>query len=244
MTRTVTLFQFMPYGAPELQSVARPYMVRALLASAALGTMLFAAAGLLQPLLGGASAPPRNPLVIQLDNIRPPAPLDVVLPAPVAPAAAKSAMGSIPVPRPDVLVPPDRTIPSQDDLNRAQPGMDTGTGDRPIVVEPSQPAEKLPEPGTYVYREEEPVPVTIVKPDYPGLAKDANVSGLVVVTVLVGKDGHVLDARVEPSHSIPLLNDAALAAVRRWVFTPAFADKRPVAVWVAVPFHFSLHQGE
>ena len=31
MTRTVALSEFMPYGAPELQSVARPYMVRALL---------------------------------------------------------------------------------------------------------------------------------------------------------------------------------------------------------------------
>jgi len=40
---------------------------------------------------------------------------------------------------------------------------------------------------------------------------------------------------------VPLLNDVALAAARRWVFTPALSNGKPVAVWTAIPFHFRLN---
>jgi protein TonB len=63
----------------------------------------------------------------------------------------------------------------------------------------------------------------------------------VVVHALVGKDGRVVDARVDARRSIPLLNESALAAARRWVFKPALANGHPVAVWVAIPMRFSLH---
>jgi protein TonB len=44
---------------------------------------------------------------------------------------------------------------------------------------------------------------------------------------------------VERSASI--LDDAAVEAVRRWVFTPAIANGKPVKVWVGVPVRFVLH---
>lgn len=50
----------------------------------------------------------------------------------------------------------------------------------------------------------------------------------------------MLDVRIDEKHSVPMLNDAAVRAARQWVFTPAFANDQPVAVWVAVPFNFSL----
>jgi protein TonB len=241
MTRTVTLFQFMPYGAPELQSVARPYMVRALLVSATLSTMLFAAFGVLQPLLVRTSAPPPlTPIIWRHDMVPAPPPLLNVAPVrPVSPTAPSAAISGVPVPKPDAQVPVDRTIPTQQDLRGSTPGAGEGAGERPLIVEPPA-AEALPDFGTYTYREQEPAPVTMVRPEYPAMAKEAGVSGLVMVAVLVGKNGHVLDARIEPSHSILMLNDAALEAARKWVFTPALANQKPVAVWVAVPFHFTL----
>jgi protein TonB len=97
----------------------------------------------------------------------------------------------------------------------------------------------LPKFGEYVYVEELPEAITKVPPSYPDLAREANVDGTVMVQALVGKDGKVKDTKVVKS--IPMLNDAALAAVKQWVFKPALSNNKPVAVWVAVPVKFSLH---
>ena len=63
-----------------------------------------------------------------------------------------------------------------------------------------------------------------------------------IVHALVGKDGRVVQVRLEPKFSIPLLDETALDAARRWVFKPAFANGHPVAVWFAIPFHFVLNE--
>ena len=60
-----------------------------------------------------------------------------------------------------------------------------------------------------------------------------------VVQALVGKDGRVKDTKVVKS--VPVLDDAAVSAVKRWVFKPALSNNKPVAVWVAVPVKFSLN---
>jgi TonB family protein len=38
-----------------------------------------------------------------------------------------------------------------------------------------------------------------------------------------------------------MLDEAAKACVRQWRFKPAMSHDNPVAVWVGVPLHFSLH---
>ena len=238
MTRTVTLSEFMPYGAPELQSVARPYLARALLLSAALSTVAFAATGLLRTLLPEASVA-RPPVVVLIGPPPTPAPIgEVARPLPVAPAALSHATAGIALPVPDDQVPVEATIASADELRTAQPGV--GTGDTPIVIEQPAPAETLPGLKQYVYVEEMPAPVHSVSPEYPAMAKEAGVSGLVVAHLLVGRDGHVLDVQIDENHSILMLNEAAVRAARQWVFKPALANNKPVAVWVAVPFNFRL----
>ena len=81
--------------------------------------------------------------------------------------------------------------------------------------------------------------MTKVPPVYPEVARAANIDGTVLVQALVGKDGHVKDTKV--LRSIPPLDDAAVNAVRQWVFKPARTAGKPVAVWVAVPVRFTLH---
>jgi hypothetical protein len=127
MTRTIALSQFMPYGAPELQSVARPYMVRALLVSSAFSTLLFAAFGLLRTFAGYASVSP-PPIVFMVDRAPVPPPIGAVAPPqPVAPAALRHATAGVALPVPDDQVPVESTIASADELRTALPG--TGTGD-------------------------------------------------------------------------------------------------------------------
>lgn len=65
------------------------------------------------------------------------------------------------------------------------------------------------------------------------LARDSGVTGTVVVRAHVGSDGRVLDTSLE--RSIPMLNAAAVDAVRRIRFRPAERNGRPVESWVSVP---------
>jgi len=82
--------------------------------------------------------------------------------------------------------------------------------------------------------------MTKVPPEYPAEARDAKAEGLVQTQALVGEDGLVKDVRILSTPS-PLLAPAAANAVRKWVFKPAMAHGKPVAVWVTVPVRFSLH---
>ena len=93
--------------------------------------------------------------------------------------------------------------------------------------------------GDYIFAEELPQAVLKVPPIYPDAARGAGVSGTVLVQALVGKNGLV--KRTVVKESIPLLDDAATASVRQWVFKPALSRGSPIAVWVTVPVKFTLH---
>jgi periplasmic protein TonB len=77
-----------------------------------------------------------------------------------------------------------------------------------------------------------------VAPVYPAFAQQARVEGAVVIEAVIGEDGHVREARV--TEGKPLLNDAALTAVRQWTFTPTRLNGQPVAVIMTVTVVFSL----
>jgi protein TonB len=71
------------------------------------------------------------------------------------------------------------------------------------------------------------------------MAREAHVDGLVVVAALVCEHGYVVDVRV--ATSIPMLDAAAVAAVRQWVFQPARRGLKAVPFWTDIPVRFSLH---
>lgn len=111
--------------------------------------------------------------------------------------------------------------------------------DEPSPRRDDRPPGALPEFGEYVYVEELPEAITKVPPRYPDAARERKVDGTVLVQVLVGRDGRIKDTKIVKS--IPELDDAAVVAVRQWIFKPAMSKGEPVAVWVAVPIKFSLH---
>jgi protein TonB len=184
----------------------------------------------------------RSVIVVPYRELSAPPPLTQTEAPPqvaVAVAAAAPSVG-IPVPVPDAEAPPEQTIASQEKIAAITPSVPLPAEGDPIVVVPPR-EEELPKFGDYVYIEELPEAVTRVAPEYPDLARDANVDGTVLVQALVGRDGRVRDVRVV--QSIPMLDEAAVAAVRKWVFKPALANNKPVAVWVAVPVRFTLQGG-
>ena len=86
-----------------------------------------------------------------------------------------------------------------------------------------------------------PTKIRDVRPVYPPIAQSARVTGVVVLEVLVGPDGHVQEAQV--LRSIPLLDGAAIDAVKQWQFTPTLLNGVAVPVIMTVTVNFAL-QGQ
>jgi protein TonB len=77
-----------------------------------------------------------------------------------------------------------------------------------------------------------------VTPIYPAIAQSARVQGVVTIEATIESDGSVKNARV--LRSIPLLDQAAIDAVRQWKFTPTLLNGVPVAVIMTVTVSFTL----
>jgi TonB family protein len=64
------------------------------------------------------------------------------------------------------------------------------------------------------------------QPVYPAVAKQINASGEVQVSIVIGEDGRVVEAKAIKGH--PVLRSAAEDAARKWVFKPTLLDGKPV----------------
>jgi periplasmic protein TonB len=81
-----------------------------------------------------------------------------------------------------------------------------------------------------------------VEPQYPQMAKIARVQGAVVLAALIGKDGTIQNLHVVSTAS-PLLNQAALDAVKQWKYKPYILNGEPVEVDTNVTVNFTLSGG-
>ena len=84
----------------------------------------------------------------------------------------------------------------------------------------------------------EPRKIHDVKPIYPQIAMTAKVQGVVIIEATIGKDGSVTNAKILRSQ--PLLDQAALDAVKQWKFTPTLLNGVPVDVIMTVTVNFTL----
>lgn len=168
----------------------------------------------------------------------PPAPSPTTMRSTVA-----SPVSDVPLDAPDKIGPEkDRPVPIN--LGSAPGGV---TGDLPTGLptgtvtgiapppppQPRQPA--LVRPGGNV---KPPDRIVNVRPEYPPIAISARVAGSVIIEAIIGTDGQVRDARV--LRSIPLLDEAALKAVRQWRYTPTLLNGIPVSVIMTVTVTFTL----
>ena len=83
-----------------------------------------------------------------------------------------------------------------------------------------------------------PVRVKNVNPVYPSIAQSARVQGVVIIEATIGPDGRVTDTKV--LRSIPLLDQAAVDAVKQWTYTPTLLNGVPVPVIMTVTVNFTL----
>lgn len=95
---------------------------------------------------------------------------------------------------------------------------------------------QAPSPGTLTRA---PALVTFVSAEYPAVERDAGREAKVVVQVDIGIDGTVTAATIATSAGTAF-DDAALAAVRQFVFTPAEIDGAPAPVRILYEYEFKL----
>src|SRR5690606_30554075 len=135
----------------------------------------------------------------------------------------------------------EQTIATQEEMSQVAAPISEGTGDgdvqitKDLVIE-----EKDPGINEFVPVEKQPEIVKRVQPEYPEIAKRAGVEGTVYVKILLDKQGKPEKAVVIKSDA-EMFNKLATDAAMKFLFTPAIQDKKPVKVWVVIPFRFKLN---
>jgi len=125
--------------------------------------------------------------------------------------------------------------------------IDSIVGSLPGVAPPPPPppaVEKKPEPDT-------PKAVQVggdvqaaklirkVAPVYPPLARQARIQGVVSLRAVIAEDGSIKQLQLLNGH--PLLTEAAIQAVRQWLYRPTLLNNRPVQVITQIEVRFKLN---
>jgi periplasmic protein TonB len=114
------------------------------------------------------------------------------------------------------------------------PGVNVGRDVSPVPPPPPTPQAPVRIGGSI----REPVKVKNVPPVYPQIAIAARIEGLVIIEAVIGTDGAVSETRI--LRGVPLLNQAALDAVKQWRYTPTTLNNVPVPVIMTVTVQFKL----
>jgi periplasmic protein TonB len=197
------------------------------------------------PLLATGALPiPHNSVAFTIT------PLEIPAPPPMRRATSQPEK---PAPNPNLApVEPPATIEKERDFEPFEnttgspvgvEGIGVVTGVESVIAPPPPPAKAPPPPQEPVRpggNIRQPVKVRHVAPDYPQLAQIARVEGMVIIEATIAIDGRVQNTRVMRGH--PMLDEAALAAVRQWMFTPTTLNGVPVAVIMTVTVHFQLNR--
>src|SRR5439155_19976306 len=122
-----SLYQFMPYGAPELKEVARRYLVRSVVVASAIWILVFLLS-LGTTVLLSMRPHETSVIVVPYRELAAPPPLTQNAPPPqvqVTTPVAPPTVG-VAVPVPDAEAPPEQTIASQEEIAQSTPGVDAG----------------------------------------------------------------------------------------------------------------------
>lgn len=158
------------------------------------------------------------------------------------PKTRQSALLFNPVIIPDGI--PDEVLPLGDS---AGSGIDWGVeggvidgveGGAPLDIDIGMPAAKQP---IRVGLLQKPRKLHEVVPDYPEPARLARIQGVVVIEAATDVYGRVATARVVSGNA--LLNEAALRAVRQWMYEPYVVGGVPHPVIFTVTVTFALAAG-
>jgi protein TonB len=229
------------YGAVELKRIyQRNWLVGFLIAVGIHFSIVgsYYAVGLMQ-----AEEPPMVQVrLVKYSDLGPPPSITAAnTPPPISVSAptAKPTVGA-PVPVPDAEVSAEQTIMTQSEMSQQVAPMIEGSGEGGgVSIEQDIKIDEDAPPADFVPVEKEPVVVKKVEPKYPELAMRAGLEGKVWVKIWVDKEGKARQVIVLKSDA-EIFNEPSVEAAKQFVFTPAYMNNGPVAVWVSVPFKFTL----
>jgi protein TonB len=163
------------------------------------------------------------------------------LPRPAAQRLVSTDAAAAPIEAPTTIAPETSVVPDRELVGAVENG--SGHGLVPVgavehVVAPSVPQSIPPAPVHTGGDVRPPAKIKDVRPVYPLLARTAKVEGIVIIEATIGRTGKVEDAKILRSH--PMLEAAALDAVRQWEFTPTLLNGSPVPVIMTVTVNFTL----
>ena len=175
------------------------------------------------------------------------------VPAPPAPSAvrtgepARSSATAAPIAAGSGIPPDPPVQPSYVPPGVAVEGGVGGAGEVPggveTVVTVPEPPPVAPPPPPRIVRVggdiREPRKVVDVRPVYPPLAQAGRVEGTVVLEAVINERGTI--ERIKVLRSVPLLDAAAVDAVRQWRYTPTLLNGVPVGVLMTIYITFSVH---
>lgn len=200
----------------------------------ALAGVVAAHAGLMAFILGGRPAPAAA--------MSPPAVVGVLVPAPPPQPQPQPQPQHRPAPVPVRELPPSERAP----LLPPQPVAPATSAEPAADAPPSPVATASPASAD----SSASAPVTLPrsdaahlnnpKPVYPAVSRRLREEGTVVLEVFILADGAVGDLRVKRSSGFTRLDEAALAAVRRWKYLPARRGGETLALWHSQSLVFSL----
>ena len=78
-----------------------------------------------------------------------------------------------------------------------------------------------------------------VNPVYPEQAKREGIQGTVKLTIVINEEGFVYEVKGNPGNN-PVLEQAAIPAVKRWRFSPFLVKGVPVAMETTATVNFAL----
>ena len=159
-------------------------------------------------------------------------------PISVSAPTAKPTVGA-PVPVPDAEVSAEQTMATQTEMSQTVAPMVEAGGDGNVEIQQDIRIDEDAPPADFVPVEKEPVAIKKVEPKYPDLAMRAGLEGKVWVKIWVDKEGKAKQVVILKSDA-EIFNEPAVEAAKQWVFTPAYMNNGPVAVWVSIPFRFKL----
>jgi len=80
-----------------------------------------------------------------------------------------------------------------------------------------------------------------VQPEYPPLARQARIQGVVMLRAVISPEGRIENLQVLSGH--PLLVPSAIVAVKQWRYRPYILNNQPVEVETQITVNFTLGGG-
>jgi protein TonB len=190
----------------------------------------------------------------QISSPNPPPRFMRTMPAPSPPAPAHAAptpraAPAVPLEAPSTIVPERPEVPSNPIEGAIPLGVGVASGPPTLgeIGDGIPPPAPLPPPppvqprvARVGYGIREPKKLEHVAPEYPDLARRAGVEGVVVLEAMLDATGRVDKIRVLTS--VPLLNEAAIRAVKQWRYSPTQLNGVPVPVLMTITVRFSLER--